>query len=158
MNAAGLQKLLDEATKGPWQSLTEYYSDGVLVLDPNGFQHVEIRGIAILHEYDKIAPHWGMDDRCHYDIALDTQKANARLIALAPALARRLIAAEKLAEALRLSGRAVDDWLHIYASDLCDEGYVEESKARVNEKGTLAYIADVQAVSRAALAEWDATP
>lgn len=48
---------------------------------------------------------------------------------------------------------AIDDWLSIYASDMCDDARVEEARKRVNEHGTLWYIACVQKVNSDALAK-----
>ena len=57
-------------------------------------------------------------------------------------------------EALERSRIALDDWLHIYADDMCDPEKVAESVARISEAGaTLAYIASVQKQNRAALAQ-----
>jgi hypothetical protein len=56
-----------------------------------------------------------------------------------------------LREALRRHMVVVDDWLHIYAPDECDESRVKEAKARVYDRGTLAYIAYAQQDARAAL-------
>jgi hypothetical protein len=40
---------------------------------------------------------------------------------------------------------ALDDWLHIYASDMCDEKDVKESFKRIKENGgTIAYIATLR--------------
>lgn len=55
--------------------------------------------------------------------------------------------------ALMSSMTAIDDWLNLYASELCDEVRVEEAKARVGAAGTLAYIADVQEANRIAMSE-----
>lgn len=55
-------------------------------------------------------------------------------------------------EALERSRIALDDWLNIHASDHCDAARVAEARARVNERGTIAYIAEVQKQNRAALA------
>jgi len=59
----------------------------------------------------------------------------------------------RLREALECSVTALDDWLHVYAHDLCGETHVEESRARIGRFGTLGYIADVQFRNRAALAQ-----
>jgi hypothetical protein len=57
-------------------------------------------------------------------------------------------------EALERSKVALDDWLHVYAGDMCDPQKVAESVARISEAGaTLAYIAKVQKQNRAALAQ-----
>ena len=58
----------------------------------------------------------------------------------------------QLVEALKTSITAIDDWLHIYAEELCNEPDVAASKVRVHENGTLAYIAYVQDKNRVALA------
>jgi hypothetical protein len=66
----------------------------------------------------------------------------------------RLIFCERIAalrEALRKHMVVVDDWMHIYASDMCDEARVKEARSRVYEHGTLAYIAFAQDNARAAL-------
>jgi len=56
--------------------------------------------------------------------------------------------------ALERSKVALDDWLHVYAGDMCDPQKVAESVARISEAGaTLAYIAKVQKQNRAALAQ-----
>jgi hypothetical protein len=46
---------------------------------------------------------------------------------------------------------ALNDWLHIYAEELCDAERVKEAKDRVYERGTIAYIADVTTQCRLAL-------
>lgn len=56
-----------------------------------------------------------------------------------------------LRAALERSMVAVDDWLNLYAPECCNQERVDETKARVSENGTLAYIADVQQQSRNAL-------
>jgi len=38
---------------------------------------------------------------------------------------------------------ALDDWTNIYAPELCNEERVKEAQNRINEYGTLAYIAAV---------------
>ena len=54
-------------------------------------------------------------------------------------------------EALDRSMTAIDDWLNVYASDMCDEGRVSEAHSRIsNAGGTLAYIAKVQDENRRA--------
>lgn len=58
----------------------------------------------------------------------------------------------KLAAALLDSSVALDDWLHTFAAELCNENAVAESYERIHERGgTLAYIADVQQNNRKAL-------
>jgi hypothetical protein len=58
---------------------------------------------------------------------------------------------EKLESALRRSIAALDDWLHIFAPELSDEGVVTESYERVADLGTIGYIADAQKQNREAL-------
>jgi hypothetical protein len=55
-------------------------------------------------------------------------------------------------EALEKSRIALDDWLNLYASELCNEARVEEARSRVHAAGTLAYIAEVQQGNREAMA------
>lgn len=57
----------------------------------------------------------------------------------------------KLRAALEGSMTALDDWLNIFASDLCDPERVKEAKSRVHAGGTLWYIANVQERNRAAI-------
>lgn len=48
-------------------------------------------------------------------------------------------------EALELSYVALNDWLHQYASEFCNEDGVKEAEARIREAGgTLAYITDIR--------------
>lgn len=59
-------------------------------------------------------------------------------------------------EALKRSVIAIDDWLNVYASELCNEQRVAEAHQRIGDAGgTLAYIAYVQAENRAAIAAID---
>ena len=121
MNAADLQKLLNEATKGPWrlEQGTTLIWGACIPEDASsrgmGYPISECR-ITAISSWAK-----GPD--------ADAGEANARLIALSPDLARRVIAAEKLAEALRV---------------VCQHGRIDDSESRMNMCG-------------AALAEWDAT-
>jgi hypothetical protein len=57
----------------------------------------------------------------------------------------------RLREALDRSRVAIDDWLNLYASEMCDEARVEEARKRTNENGTLYYIATVQRTNREVL-------
>jgi hypothetical protein len=59
---------------------------------------------------------------------------------------------EKAEAALERSIVAINDWMHLYAPDMCKESDVAEAMARVHENGTLAYIANVQEQNRDALA------
>lgn len=56
-----------------------------------------------------------------------------------------------LEAALERSLLAIDDWLHLFAPELCNPDDVARSRSRVMAVGTLAYIADVQQQNRAAL-------
>lgn len=57
-----------------------------------------------------------------------------------------------LRAALKRSMVALDDWLHQYASEQCDEKRVNESWKRIHDEGgTLAYLARVQRQNREAL-------
>jgi hypothetical protein len=48
---------------------------------------------------------------------------------------------EVLCKAIDAAILALDDWINIYAEDFCDEARVAESKARLSENGTIAYLA-----------------
>jgi hypothetical protein len=76
--------------------------------------------------------------------AADLNIANERIRELESENAR-------LREALKTSMTAIDDWLNLYASDICDEARVQEAEVRVRERGTLSYIAHVQAANGNAL-------
>lgn len=76
--------------------------------------------------------------------------------AAANCICRLARAAEAGTTALSRSMTAIEDWLNIYASDLCATDRVEEARRRVGEHGTLAYIADVQQVNRDALGAMEA--
>lgn len=55
-----------------------------------------------------------------------------------------------LNSALRVARQGIDDWMHIYAHDLCDEAEVKAARDRVYENGTLAYMANInQAIMEA---------
>lgn len=60
---------------------------------------------------------------------------------------------EQLRTALTRSMVAIDDWLHQYAGELCDEKRVAESWARINKHGTIGYICEVQEQNRHALGQ-----
>ena len=62
---------------------------------------------------------------------------------------------DELAEALRQSVVAIDDWLNTYAERFCDPKRVKEAYQRIGEFGTIGYIADVQKKNRAALAKME---
>lgn len=58
----------------------------------------------------------------------------------------------RLEAALVRSITAIDDWLNIYASDLCDEARVREARVRIRSNGgKLAYVANLQQKNREAL-------
>lgn len=59
-----------------------------------------------------------------------------------------------LVSALRDSATALDDWLNVHASDFCDEQRVREARQRINEFGTIGYIAKIQENNRIALAPY----
>lgn len=82
IDTEALQKLLDRATRGPWKVFRT--SDGLHVL---GVGDAEAGGV-----FDAKLGVWRSGKE---------RDANADLAALAPDLARRVIAAEKLAEATR---------------------------------------------------------
>jgi len=48
---------------------------------------------------------------------------------------------EVLSAALDAAILALDDWANTYAEDFCGEARVAEAKARLNEYGTIWYIA-----------------
>ena len=75
-----LRKLLDEVTPGEWVS------------EPGHEQQNGQRYWQVQNEYDAIMQN-------QFCWAQGSHEANARLIALAPTLARRVIAADKLVEA-----------------------------------------------------------
>ncbi len=52
-------------------------------------------------------------------------------------------------EALEVSETALKDWLHDYAPDLCRAEEVAAARARIAEKGTIAYIATALSAIRA---------
>lgn len=58
---------------------------------------------------------------------------------------------ELLRKALDLSTQALNDWLHVYADDMCREEDVAAAKARIRAHGgTLGYITDTLEAIRAA--------
>ncbi|NTF16891.1 hypothetical protein G6L37_00430 [Agrobacterium rubi] len=60
-----------------------------------------------------------------------------------------------LREALKMAQRGLNDWMHVFATDLCQAERVAEAERRVYEHGTLAYIADLNERIGAALAQTD---
>ena len=57
----------------------------------------------------------------------------------------------KLRAALRRSMLALDDWLNDFAASECNPKRVNEARLRIMERGTIGYIASVQAQNRKAL-------
>lgn len=53
--------------------------------------------------------------------------------------------------ALKTAEVAINDWLHVYAPELCDDASVQESFQRIDERGTLSYIAHVSQEIRDAI-------
>ncbi|MEL5589559.1 hypothetical protein PTT03_11025 [Serratia ureilytica] len=89
MNIEQLVTFLNEqrelAAPAPWQVL-ELYSDGVTVVDVNGFEHVEIPNVAIVPDWEKLGlEHWS-DNGGSRDVSLDEQRVNGYLAAAAPQL------------------------------------------------------------------------
>lgn len=68
------------------------------------------------------------------------------------ALAAERAEVARLREALTRSMTALDDWTALYAPDMCSEEHVQAAHDRINEIGTLGYIADIQEKNAAALA------
>lgn len=59
---------------------------------------------------------------------------------------------ESAKKVLAAASIALDDWLHTYADDMCDQKYVKESFQHIGEHGgTIAYIADLQSRIRKVL-------
>jgi hypothetical protein len=46
----------------------------------------------------------------------------------------------RLHSLLKRADTALQDWLNVYASDMCDPKRVEEAQKRIGEVGTLAYV------------------
>jgi len=90
MTGADLEKLLADATPGEWWVGEEDHFDGIAVMYRDGY--VSVANV----------PTWHTDR---------SGEANARLIALTPTLASRVIAAKQLAEALaRIMDYEGDQW------------------------------------------------
>jgi hypothetical protein len=49
---------------------------------------------------------------------------------------------EVLTVAMDAAILALDDWINVYAEEHCHEARVAEAKARLSERGTIAYLAD----------------
>ena len=61
-----------------------------------------------------------------------------------------------LEKALTESVTAIDDWLNTYAAEMCDEARVKEARDRIQQYGTIGYIAHIQEANRKALEQGDA--
>lgn len=97
MTAAELEKLLAEVTPGPWRIIPYDAGDK----DEWSMYTPMIDGS---EEADRAVVHWAGFRQKYWQSADGKQseiEANAHLIAMAPTLARRVIAAELMAEALR---------------------------------------------------------
>lgn len=66
-----------------------------------------------------------------------------------------LFEVEQLRSALNAAVIALDDWTNLYASEFCDEERVKEAQARIEQYGTLYYIASVVKKSKDALKDTD---
>ncbi|TXE56509.1 hypothetical protein FOT57_12000 [Serratia ureilytica] len=107
MNIEQLIALLNEqcelAAPAPWQVL-ELYSDGVTVVDGNGFEHLEIPNVAIVPDWERLGlAHWS-DKGGSRDVSLEEQRANGRLAAAAPQL---LAYVSVLRDSLETAGNAL---------------------------------------------------
>lgn len=74
---------------------------------------------------------------------------------------RRIASAQssrgQVRRALLKAREAMDTWTALFAGDMCSARVVRAARRRVNEAGTLAYIADVNAQLQAALAQLAST-
>lgn len=144
MNAQELEKLLADVTPGEWDTNTHDYGTsntggayvGVYSEDGATITHVLCRDRA------------GTGGAHHY-------APNARLIALAPTLARRVIAAEKLAEALR-EARAQLKAVHDDAFKQAIGRGLQTTDGKPFSCLQINVCADVAARSGKALAAWEA--
>lgn len=90
MNIEQLVTFLNEqrelAAPAPWQVL-ELYSDGVTVVDANGFKHLEITNVAIVPDWERLGlEHWSNKGGDRGYVSLEEQRANGYLAAAAPQL------------------------------------------------------------------------
>lgn len=81
-----------------------------------------------------------MDNEYMMDEAADELDAKDAIIA-------------ELAEAVKRSNLALNDWLHQYAGEFCNEAEVEAAMKRIGAVGTIAYIADATKANRDALSK-----
>ena len=56
----------------------------------------------------------------------------------------------RLVETLERAETALNDWIHTYAPEMCDQEHVDATMKRIAQCGTLAYIAKVLMDVRAA--------
>ena len=56
----------------------------------------------------------------------------------------------RLLKTLARAETALNDWVHTYAPEMCDQEYVDATMERIAECGTLAYIGEVLVEVRAA--------
>ena len=96
--------------------------------------------------------------RGHELAAVHACETDSRIGHVSRALIAERERSRRLREALRTASTALDDWLNDYASEFCDEQRVREARERINAKGTIGYIGDVQQVVRAALSETEGEP
>ena len=116
-----LQKLLAEATKGPWLFNYSSFSDALEVHTPGQRVDGTIKGMVRLAQIYEGHP-----------LSLDNVKANARLIAMAPDLAARVIELE--AENKRLREETRDCWSALRDIDAIETDWtkgVDENLERV---------------------------
>jgi hypothetical protein len=93
MNIEQLVTFLNEqrelAAPAPWQVL-ELYSDGVTVVDANGFEHLEIPNVAIIPDWEKLGLGYWSEEGGGREVSAEEQKANGYLSAAAPLLLARI--------------------------------------------------------------------
>ena len=103
----------------------------------------------MISEFYKCIDEWA--DRCRQkDKEIDALHAKVRELEQERDQLRARVG--ELEEALQASRIGLDDWLNQYASALCDEERVKEARERIaDNRGTLAYIAQLQDQNRRAL-------
>ena len=60
---------------------------------------------------------------------------------------------QKLREALQAAQVALEDWMNVYAADMCDEKRVAEAKERIKQYGTIGYIANTLGLIHEAISQ-----
>ena len=133
MTTTELEKLLADVTPGPWRVIID--DDGNPLSGRPSVQASDELDCGIVHWDGFIQPYWRSargDKEIH---------ANARLIATAPDLARKVIAAEKLATALRTMMREA-----IRLAESGDAGFwdPEEVQSMVESRAAIAAWKDAQ--------------